>query len=313
MKRKFISFILSLSMAVSLAAVMPLTAHAAITTTINKSTELLAGGTISVANKYSAGTIRVLFGASLTLNNVKINGLSTGNTSMFGFYGALNIEDGVVLTGNYKSNGLGGAIYIYDTGTVNMYGGTMTGLPEGSEAEISDGNDAVSGAVNGKMLYANINNIITATTIDGVEYTGTYNETDAAWSLGKATEVSDPVFSMLADTGYYSEAKASADKEGIIAFNSVFENFDECKDNVTSYGMYIYKQGGEVKLEKNSIEELEQEFGKFYATVEGISADNFGTMFTAMPYTVWGELLITGSPCIFTVNDGGKWLGAKSE
>ena len=123
------------------------------------------------------------------------------------------------------------------------------------------------------------------------------------------------MFSTNADAGYYAETSDSEDREGIIAFNSFFEQYNEYADEITQYGIYIYKTGAEdnkVSLSAATVDELIASEGKFYALVTGIAADSFNSVVAAMPYVVIGDKTITGDVCTYSVSQSDKWLGPKS-
>lgn len=123
------------------------------------------------------------------------------------------------------------------------------------------------------------------------------------------------MFSTNADAGYYAETSDSEDRESIIAFNSFFEQYNEYADEITQYGIYIYKTGAEdnkVLLSAATVDELIASEGKFYALVTGIAADSFNSVVAAMPYVVIGDKTITGDVCTYSVSQSDKWLGPKS-
>ncbi|MGM9936912.1 MAG: hypothetical protein ACI38A_06175 [Candidatus Ornithomonoglobus sp.] len=278
----------------------------------------------------SSGIYGYAYGAANTLN--MYGGEIFGHTSgiYLGTTSTLNMRGGTVYGNttysiqsvstqtNYLSGGLIlGKVYdykstlTYGTDAYPMYNGTIKGLPSDTTVTITDKKtgEVIPEARNAEVLLANIDNEITAAGADGTAYIGTY--TEGIWYFGDA-----PVLSTEADAGYYSEVRASGEKEGIIAFNSLFENLADCKDSVTGYGIYIYGSNVENKVQLNAgtLEELAEKAGAFHATVENISEDKFDTVFTAMPYAVLnGSTTVTGDACVYTVNRGGKWLGAKPE
>lgn len=122
------------------------------------------------------------------------------------------------------------------------------------------------------------------------------------------------VFTVDADAGYYSAKKDSAEKEGIIAFNSFFAAYDVYPDQISQYGIYIYKTGEEenkVTLSAASAEELTAAEGKFFATADEIPQSGFDAEVAAVPYVVLNGNTIIGNVCVFSVGQGNKWLGEK--
>ena len=121
-------------------------------------------------------------------------------------------------------------------------------------------------------------------------------------------------FETTADAGYYAEAADSADKEGVIAFNT---KTLEGKNYATSYGMYIYKssvgESGKVELSVANVTDFTANDGKFFATVTEISEADFGTSIAAKPYIVVDGQYIFGDAATYSVNEALKWLGAKTE
>ncbi|MGN0163068.1 MAG: lectin-like protein [Candidatus Ornithomonoglobus sp.] len=121
-------------------------------------------------------------------------------------------------------------------------------------------------------------------------------------------------FETTADSGYFANAFDEADKEGIISFNSFFDAYNIYSDNITQYGIYIYKTGDEenkVTLSAQTVDELVTADGKFYATVENIPSEKFDAETVAVPYIVLNGNIITGNACSYSVSKGNKWLGAK--
>ena len=125
----------------------------------------------------------------------------------------------------------------------------------------------------------------------------------------KIVKISDEtIFNTSADAGYYEEG------DGVIAFNA--ETLYG-KDNVTAYGMYIYRndlgESEKVELKSSDISVFEENDGKFFATVTNVPAEYFGEKVACKPYIVIDGKTIFGDVLTYSVNDGNKYLGAKGE
>ena len=125
----------------------------------------------------------------------------------------------------------------------------------------------------------------------------------------KIVKISDEtIFNTSADAGYYEEG------DGVIAFNA--ETLYG-KDDVTAYGMYIYRndlgESEKVELKSNDISVFEENDGKFFATVTNVPAEYFGEKVACKPYIVIDGKTIFGDVLTYSVNDGNKYLGAKGE
>lgn len=188
-----------------------------------------------------------------------------------------------------------------------MYKGTIEGLRT-NEMTITDADTGavVSGAKNGNTLFADKTHSI----VDVNGNAAVYDEESSKWIF--SSKPVNPEFTTTADAGYYSETRDAEDKTGIVAFNSLITNFEECKDDITKYGMYIYIDGvsdNSVQLESTSSETLMQQAGQFYATVSEIPSSDFDRTIVAMPYALSANGIIEGDICIFNVYQGNKWLG----
>jgi len=121
-------------------------------------------------------------------------------------------------------------------------------------------------------------------------------------------------FSTTTKSGYYSQDKDSADKSGVIAYNSVINNFDSYKDVVESFGFYLYLSGANesqrVSVVTSNIEDLIANSGKFNTAVRNIPESEFATVIIAMPYVVIDGEIYSGNAVSATV-DANNWLGAK--
>lgn len=245
-------------------------------------------------------------------NNATASNFAHVNTDFkFDMKGGLWLDDvdlaGYVVT-KYKTYAN------YGKADYPMYRGKISGLP--TDATIKDETDNLEAVrtsenSNNTYLIANKDHTITAVDSNGASYIGEYKPALVSWSF--ALDPTSPQFATTADAGYYSDEKTSEDKDGIIAFNSMFTNFGTCMDNVTEYGIYIYSSGVDEKvtLKAGTLDELEAKAGKFYATADGIPKTNFDTPVVAMPYAVKDGNIVTGSPFVYTVNQAGKWLGSK--
>ncbi len=121
-----------------------------------------------------------------------------------------------------------------------------------------------------------------------------------------------PVLSNSYDSGYYAIEKDALEKEGIIAFTSLFSNIDKfIFGTEDKFGMYIYKSGNEankVELNATDFAELKDEDGYLYSFVTNISSEDFGKTVIAKPFVVINSNVYYGSEIEATVNSN-KWLG----
>ncbi|MBE7053664.1 MAG: hypothetical protein E7391_05245 [Ruminococcaceae bacterium] len=125
----------------------------------------------------------------------------------------------------------------------------------------------------------------------------------------KIVKISDEtIFNTSADAGYYEEG------DGVIAFNA--ETLYG-KDDVTAYGMYIYRndlgESEKVELKSADISVFKANDGQFFATVTNVPAEYFGEKVACKPYIVIDGKTIFGEVLTYSVNDGNKYLGAKGE
>ena len=123
-------------------------------------------------------------------------------------------------------------------------------------------------------------------------------------------------FEMLFDAGYYSEARDLAEKEGIISLNARISNFDAVKDNIDSFGIYIYDTtGASVNITAVSIDtaQLEESGGEYHVTISSIAAETFSEKILAAPYVVIEDEIIIGDTMTGSVAQINKWLGEKGK
>ena len=103
-------------------------------------------------------------------------------------------------------------------------------------------------------------------------------------------------------------------KEGVIALNARISNFDEVKNIIDYFGIYVYDAtGSTVKTiaEASDKEMLEKNNGEYHMLISDIAESDFSTKVLALPFVVIGEDLVMGDPITVSVSDINKWLGAK--
>ncbi len=135
----------------------------------------------------------------------------------------------------------------------------------------------------------------------------------------------DLSFQVLADAGYYSAERNSADKVGVISLNAHINDIETVIDSIVSFGIYVYdNSSAETKIITESVnkETLLKNNGCFHTIISDIAQENFGKVFYGMPFavidadgndattddrkTVVGEFFST------SVSDVNKWLGAEN-
>ena len=133
----------------------------------------------------------------------------------------------------------------------------------------------------------------------------------AKWSIA-------PDFETLADAGYYSEARDSASKVGVISLNAQIKNIADAGKNVVKFGMYIYNEySEEVAFVKNEdIETVIVNDGWFHVIISNIAQGNFGKTVVAKPFVIIntgnGDEVYLGDYFTVSVEDINKWLGNKN-
>lgn len=119
----------------------------------------------------------------------------------------------------------------------------------------------------------------------------------------------------MRDAGYYAATRQSAPTSGEIVFDACFKDFADYGDRCTSFGIYFYDTSADtpVKCELSSgdVTTLSTYSGYFNASVKGIHPEHFDKVLVAVPYVMVDGEIVTGTPSTFTVNQGGKWLGAE--
>ncbi|MBQ8835881.1 MAG: InlB B-repeat-containing protein [Clostridia bacterium] len=161
---------------------------------------------------------------------------------------------------------------------------------------------------------------------DGYTFLGWYNESGekataiSADSFGNITLYAKwtvtPMFDVMADAGYYSETRDSADKEGVIAFSAKISNFDEVKDVIDAFGIYIYNTADpsvKVTVSGADMETLNADGGAYHVLFTNISEDAFDKKALAAPYVVIDGEVFIGKTMTVCVSETGKWLGAKEQ
>ncbi len=144
--------------------------------------------------------------------------------------------------------------------------------------------------------------------------TGRFNN-GTSIELGKMYRYERPTVPELSnsyDSGYYANTNNAQEKEGIIAFTSLFANISTFAFGTEDkFGMYIYKSGNEankVELNATDFAELKDEDGYLYSFVTNISSDDFGKTVIAKPFVVIDDEVYYGDEIEATVNSN-KWLG----
>ncbi len=123
-----------------------------------------------------------------------------------------------------------------------------------------------------------------------------------------------PEFVTLVDAGYYSVARDSETKEGIIALNARISNYDAVKDHIEAFGIYIYDTTGTVvSITASSVnmEQLAKDSGEYHVTVSGIAPVGFAAKVLAAPYVVVDGEIVIGETMTGSVAAINKWLGEK--
>ena len=130
----------------------------------------------------------------------------------------------------------------------------------------------------------------------------------AKWSVA-------PEFETLADAGYYSEARDSADKVGVISLNSRIKNITEVGSSIMNFGIYVYNESGEneVSAESADISTVVANEGWFHVIISNIAKENFGKTVLAKPFVVIksdnGVNIHMGEEFFVSVEAVNKWLG----
>lgn len=130
----------------------------------------------------------------------------------------------------------------------------------------------------------------------------------AKWSVA-------PEFETLADAGYYSEARDSADKVGVISLNSRIKNITEVGSSIMNFGIYVYNESGEneVSAESADISTVVANEGWFHVIISNIAKENFGKTVLAKPFVVIksdnGVNIHMGEEFFVSVETVNKWLG----
>ena len=124
-----------------------------------------------------------------------------------------------------------------------------------------------------------------------------------------------PEFETLADAGYYSEARDSADKVGVISLNSKIKNITEFGSSIMNFGIYVYNESGEneVSAESADISTVVANEGWFHVIISNIAKENFGKTVLAKPFVVIksdnGVNIHMGEEFFVSVEAVNKWLG----
>lgn len=117
-------------------------------------------------------------------------------------------------------------------------------------------------------------------------------------------------FKTEADAGYYSEAADSEDKNGVIAFRSFFEGYNNDAYTLENYGIFVYNtEMNQVDLQTTDIEALKANNGNFIGKITDIPAVSFDTRIYAKPYVKINGVMKYGETVSTTVNEINKWLG----
>lgn len=167
---------------------------------------------------------------------------------------------------------------------------------------------------------------VTATpAVEGYTFLGWYDENGkpvyhiSAESASNITLtarwVVDIEFEGMADAGYYSDARDSVQKDGVISLNARIVNFDAVKSRISTYGFYIYNTV-ESTIKTTAVgfvvDTLEQDGGEYHVLISNIAIDNFSDSVLAIPYVVIDGTIITGDAIVRCVSDIYKWLGPKN-
>lgn len=123
-----------------------------------------------------------------------------------------------------------------------------------------------------------------------------------------------PEFVTLVDAGYYSVARDSEEKEGIIALNARISNYDAVKDHIQAFGIYIYDTTDtsvSITAESADMERLGADGGAYHVTVSGIAPAGFTAKVLAAPYVVVDGEIVIGEMMTGSVAEINKWLGEK--
>ena len=142
------------------------------------------------------------------------------------------------------------------------------------------------------------------------DYNGQYNPTKDAVYVDnvKVVEV-NYVDDVVADAGYYADKENGTATSGAISFTT---KALYGKENVTEYGIYVYKNGDEFSEEfKGSSNEALDADGYFNVIVNNIPVSEFDSKVVALPYVIINNVTYFGNIITYSVNDGGFWLGAE--
>ncbi len=133
---------------------------------------------------------------------------------------------------------------------------------------------------------------------EGYIFAGWYNadselvtKIDASLSKNitlSAKWIAAPEFETLADAGYYSETRDSADKVGVISLNARIKDIAKIGNSIVRFGVYIYNEVSEevASSESADIESVIANDGKFHVIISNIAEENFTEEVIAMPYVV---------------------------
>ena len=142
------------------------------------------------------------------------------------------------------------------------------------------------------------------------DYNGQYNPTKDTVYVDNVRVVEvNYLDDVVADAGYYAATENGAATSGAISFTAkaLYE-----KENVTEYGIYVYKNGDEFSEEfKGSSTEALDSDGFFNVIVNNIPSSEFDSKVVALPYVIINNVTYFGNIITYSVNDGGFWLGAE--
>lgn len=136
---------------------------------------------------------------------------------------------------------------------------------------------------------------------------------------------SNITFDVMVDAGYYSKTRESADKVGVIALNAYITNYEEVKDNIITFGIYVLNDPtseSKITVESTSTVKLEEDKGYFHTVISNIPKEKFSTKVFGIPYaTVDADgdsstsdiAIIPGALFSTSVSDINKWLGADNK
>ncbi len=162
--------------------------------------------------------------------------------------------------------------------------------------------------------------------VEGYTFLGWYDENGRAVHYIPADSASNIIltahwvvdieFETMADAGYYSESRDSAEKEGVISLNVRITNLDAVKSRISTFGLYIYNTI-DATIKTSAIgfdlDTLEKDNGEYHALVSNIGVENFSDSVLAIPYVVVDGTIITAQEAIIRcVSDIYKWLGPKN-